>query len=227
MSLFLSTFIFLSQRRDYVIFRHPAKKLIYLISCFQIAFARSEIFQKNARELGVGRRQFHAGVNGFILFIFYNITLGFLNVLHWMIFDLFFIAWQWKRLIWSLQSVLFNQISTRCQTLPTHSKIITARCVPNRLKNVVTQFQSIFDLCRVFPNKVTYRVTHPTETALRRLVVFTFCNYFTSFFLALCDAELCCKFTPYSECIYGHANKAVVVVNSGIILGSGLVWKAL
>jgi hypothetical protein len=28
------------------------------------AFARSEIFQKNARELGVGRGQFHSGVNG-------------------------------------------------------------------------------------------------------------------------------------------------------------------
>jgi len=28
------------------------------------AFARSEIFQKNAKELGVGRGQFHSGVNG-------------------------------------------------------------------------------------------------------------------------------------------------------------------
>ena len=27
-------------------------------------FARSEIIQKNARELGVGRGQFHSGVNG-------------------------------------------------------------------------------------------------------------------------------------------------------------------
>jgi len=27
------------------------------------AFARSEIFHKNARELGVGSGQFHAGVN--------------------------------------------------------------------------------------------------------------------------------------------------------------------
>ena len=39
-----------------------------------MAFAPSEIFRKeNARELGAGRRQFYAGVNGFILFIFYNI----------------------------------------------------------------------------------------------------------------------------------------------------------
>ena len=30
------------------------------------AFARSEIFQKCARKLGVGRWQFHAGVNGLI-----------------------------------------------------------------------------------------------------------------------------------------------------------------
>ena len=28
------------------------------------AYARSEIFQKNARESGVGRGQFHSGVNG-------------------------------------------------------------------------------------------------------------------------------------------------------------------
>ena len=28
------------------------------------AFARSEIFQKNARKSGVGHRQFDAGVNG-------------------------------------------------------------------------------------------------------------------------------------------------------------------
>ena len=29
-------------------------------------FARSEIFQKNARELGVGRGQFHSDINGLI-----------------------------------------------------------------------------------------------------------------------------------------------------------------
>jgi len=29
-------------------------------------FARSEIIPKNARELGVGRGQFHSGVNGLI-----------------------------------------------------------------------------------------------------------------------------------------------------------------
>ena len=28
------------------------------------AFARSDLFPKNARELGVGRGQFHSGVNG-------------------------------------------------------------------------------------------------------------------------------------------------------------------
>jgi len=39
------------------------------------AFARSEIFQKNARELGVGRGQFRSGVNGlkhFELITFHN-----------------------------------------------------------------------------------------------------------------------------------------------------------
>ena len=48
-----------------MIFRHAAKTLIdFLFPDSQIAFARSEIFQKNARELGVARRQFHAGING-------------------------------------------------------------------------------------------------------------------------------------------------------------------
>ena len=32
------------------------------------AFARSEIFQKNAWKLGVGRGQFDAGVNGLIIY---------------------------------------------------------------------------------------------------------------------------------------------------------------
>ena len=31
------------------------------------AFARSDLFPKNDRELGVGRGQFHSGVNGLIL----------------------------------------------------------------------------------------------------------------------------------------------------------------
>ena len=60
-----------------MIFRHAAKTLIdFLFPDSQIAFARSEIFQKNARELGVARRQFHAGINEFIFFIFYNIRLS-------------------------------------------------------------------------------------------------------------------------------------------------------
>ena len=37
------------------------------------AFARSEIFQKNARKSGVGRGQFDAGVNGLRLFDFFGI----------------------------------------------------------------------------------------------------------------------------------------------------------
>ena len=39
-------------------------------------FARSEIFQKNARELGVGRGQFHSGVNGLKnkVFSFYTLS---------------------------------------------------------------------------------------------------------------------------------------------------------
>ena len=34
------------------------------------AFARSDLFPKNARELGVGRGQFHSGVNGLNKFSF-------------------------------------------------------------------------------------------------------------------------------------------------------------
>jgi len=33
-------------------------------------FARSEIIRKNTRELGVGRGQFHSGVNGLIRIFF-------------------------------------------------------------------------------------------------------------------------------------------------------------
>ena len=83
MSLFLSTFIFLSQRRDYVIFRHPAKKLIYLISCFQIAFARSEILKKKCQGIRGGLQAIscrHQWVH-LINFIFYTgVTSHFLNI---------------------------------------------------------------------------------------------------------------------------------------------------
>ena len=55
-------------------FRHTAKKLLdFLFSdCFHLLWS----IPKKAKELGVGRKQFHAGVNMFILFIFYNITLS-------------------------------------------------------------------------------------------------------------------------------------------------------
>ena len=48
--------------------------------------------------------------------------------------------------------------------------------VSNGLKNVQCIFKRIFNafltslLCRVFVNRVTYSLTHPTETAIRRLV---------------------------------------------------------
>ena len=80
------------------------------------------------------------------------ITSHFLNVLHWMVFDLIFYR------VTVNCNALFNQISTHCRTLPTHSKIILQR-VSNGLKNIVTHFQCIFChafstylLCRVFAN---------------------------------------------------------------------------
>ena len=67
-----TTFIFLSQRRDYVIFRQAGMKLLDLLS-LTLKYSKKK---DNAKELGVGRRQFHAGINEFILFISYNITLS-------------------------------------------------------------------------------------------------------------------------------------------------------
>ena len=69
-----------------MIFCHAAKKLIDFL--FQIAFSRSGIFKKkNTGELRVACRQFHAGINRFILHLS-SITSHFLNVLLWMIFNL-------------------------------------------------------------------------------------------------------------------------------------------
>ena len=55
-------------------FCQTAKKLLdFLFSDF---FHLLWNIPKKAKELGVGRKQFHAGVNRFILFIVYNITLS-------------------------------------------------------------------------------------------------------------------------------------------------------
>ena len=65
-----------------------------------------------------------------------SMTSHFLNVLHWMVFDLIFYC------VTINCNALFNQISSiveRCQ------RIILQR-VSNGLKNVITHFQCIFDL---------------------------------------------------------------------------------
>ena len=104
-----------------------------------------------------------------------------------MVFDLFFIVWHEKRS--EVCNVLFNQISTRCQPLPMHRKHCQRirkylqrieKCF-QQLKNIVAHFQCIFQRifnafstylsCWVFTNRVT---THPTETALRHLVFWSF-----------------------------------------------------
>ena len=58
-----------------MIFHQVAKKLLNFLysDCFHSLW---NIKRKSARELGMGRRQCHAGVNGFILFIFNNIALS-------------------------------------------------------------------------------------------------------------------------------------------------------
>ena len=72
-------------------------------------------------------------------------------------------------------NALSNVANALGNILPMHSKIITAP-LSNGLKNVQCIFQRIFNgfltylLCRVFANRVTYRLTHPMETAIRRLV---------------------------------------------------------
>jgi len=108
-----------------------------LISCFQITFAPSEIFQKSASELKVGRRQFHVGVNGFILFVFYNITL---------LFDLFFIADLENDL--KFANALFNQILNEYPNVASalENNYSAFESISNGLKNIVPYFQCILDI---------------------------------------------------------------------------------
>ena len=82
------------------LFRHAAKKLI----CFRFLSLALKYSKNNAGELLVARRQFHAGINGFILFILYRTG--------W--FSIYFLLRD------NENDLKFNQISTRCRTLPTH-----------------------------------------------------------------------------------------------------------
>ena len=124
-----------------MIFRHGAKKLLdFLFSdCFP---SLRNLLTKSASELKVGRRQFHIGVNGFILFIFYNITLSQRFAPDGLRFFFFFYC------VTLFAIRCSTRLSTR-RTLPAHSKMITGHysaleSVSNRLKNVVTHFQCIF-----------------------------------------------------------------------------------
>ena len=92
-------------------------------------------------------------------------------------------AWQWKQS--EVCNALFNQISTHCrtlsthlETLPTHSKIITARWKAfstgwktfNAFFNAFSMHFWLISYAGFFVNRVTDRLTHLTETAIRRLV---------------------------------------------------------
>ena len=73
-----------------------------------------------------------------------SITSHFLNVLHWMVFDLIFYC------VTVNCNALFKQISTHCRTLPTHSKIITAHF--QWVENAFFNAFSTYLLCQVFAN---------------------------------------------------------------------------
>ena len=75
--------------------------------------------------------------------------------------------------IWSLQWV--QRVVERCQRIRKH--------IANAFQNNNSALESVSNggwktfnafltylLCRVFANRVTYRLTHPTETAIRRLL---------------------------------------------------------
>ena len=115
-----------------------------------------------------------------------SITAHFLNLLHWMVFDLFLIYCVTVKRS-EVCNALFNQISTRCRSSNVANALgnianafknnySALESVSNRVKNVATHFRRIFNgfstylLCWVFANRITYRLTHTTETAIRRLV---------------------------------------------------------
>ena len=85
-----------------------------------------------------------------------------------MVFDLFFIAWQWKR---SEVCNEFNALSNVANAFQNNNSALES--VSNGGWKTFNAFLTYL-LCRVFANRVTYRPTHPTETAIRRLVVIKF-----------------------------------------------------
>ena len=99
-----------------------------------------------------------------------SIASHFLNFLHWMVFDLFFIVWHEKR----SEVCVVN----RCQCIGNIANAFentysALKRVSNSWKTLWRIFNafSTYLLCRVFTNRVT---THPTETALRHLVFWSF-----------------------------------------------------
>ena len=124
-----------------------SKEITWIL--FSVCFRSFWNIPRNTRESGVGRRQFHARVNEFILFIFYHVTLSLI-----MVFDLFFIAWQWK------QSLKFAMAcSTKFQPSVVHCQRIQKwlQCVWKRFQrfekccnafsmHFSTHFQCIFNL---------------------------------------------------------------------------------
>ena len=112
-----------------------------------------------------------------------SITSHFLNVLHWTVFDIFLLHDNESDLKVAMRcSTQFQRVVECCQHMRKHIANIfqnnnsASESVSNRLRNLQYIFQRIFSalltylLCWVFANRVTYRLTRPTETAIRRLV---------------------------------------------------------
>ena len=146
MSSFLSlTFIFFSQCHD--ISSHSNKiTWILFLDCFCLLWS----IPKNTRELGVGHRQFHADASMGLSYLS-SMTSHFLNVLHWLVFNLFFIAWHWKRSeVWMRCLTKFQSIVECCQCIREHCQPIRKQLqhIGKRFqrvqKSVVTHFQCIF-----------------------------------------------------------------------------------
>ena len=98
----------------------------------------------------MGQGQFHSGINGFIILIFYNITL---NIFHWMVFNFFFFCDSENDLKFAMHySTKFQRIDEHCQHIRKHYQCIRKRLQHvgknfnvNGLKYVVTHFQCIFN----------------------------------------------------------------------------------
>ena len=171
-----TNFTFFSQRRD---FSSRAKKLIDFL--FQIAFARSEIFQKQHRGIRGGSQPISCR-HQWVYLIYCLLHHTFLTFCTGWFSIYFLLRDNENDLKFAMRcSTKFQRVVERCQHIANafQNNNSALGSVSNGLKNVHCIFQRIFNafftylLCRDFVNRVTYRLTHPTEATIRRLVSLT------------------------------------------------------